>query len=177
MSTMNTTSKSAMSDQSPLQTALAPLRALWSSRGPRERQMLSLLAVFLMATLLWVMAIAPALKTLASAPAQLALLNGQLAVMQNQARETNELRAIPPLQPGQASAALKAAVDRLGDKAKLVLQGDRAVITLTQVGQQALRDCLSEARTTARARPLEATLSKTPQGFSGNVVLSLGASL
>ena len=177
MSTMNTTSKSAMSDQSPLQTALAPLRALWSSRGPRERQMLSLLAVFLMATLLWVMAIAPALKTLASAPAQLALLNGQLAVMQNQARETNELRAIPPLQPGQASAALKAAVDRLGDKAKLVLQGDRAVITLTQVGQQALRDCLNEARTTARARPLEATLSKTPQGFSGNVVLSLGASL
>ena len=177
MSTMNTTSKSAMSDQSPLQTALAPLRALWSSRGPRERQMLSLLAVFLMATLMWVMAIAPALKTLASAPAQLALLNGQLAVMQNQARETNELRAIPPLQPGQASAALKAAVDRLGDKAKLVLQGDRAVITLTQVGQQALRDCLNEARSTARARPLEATLSKTPQGFSGNVVLALGASL
>ena len=48
-----------MSDQSPLQTALAPLRALWSSRGPRERQMLSLLAVFLMATLLWAVAIAP----------------------------------------------------------------------------------------------------------------------
>ena len=101
MSTAGTASKSAVPEPSHLQTAVAPLRALWSSRGPRERQMLSLLAVFLIATLLWVVAIAPALKTLASAPAQLELLGGQLAVMQSQARETNELRAIPPCNPAR----------------------------------------------------------------------------
>ena len=94
--------------------------------------------------------------------------------MQRLASEARELRAAPTISAAQASVALQAAVERLGDKARLSMQGERAVLTLTGVGAQALRECLQEARTAARARALEATLSRTPQGFSGTVILATG---
>jgi general secretion pathway protein M len=54
------------------------------------------------------------------------------------------------------------------------VQGERAVLTLNGVGPQALREWLQEARSAARARPLEANLSRGPAGFSGSIVLSTG---
>lgn len=158
-----------------LKAAVVSARSLWASRSVRERQMLSLLLPFLAAMLLWWVGVAPALQTLRSTPAQLDAIGGQLALMQRQSAEAKELRAVPALNPDQATAALKSAVDRLGDKAKLSLQGERAVVTVTGISAPALRACLSELRSAARARPIEATLSKAPQGYSGNIVLSLGA--
>ena len=76
--------------------------------------------------------------------------------------------------PAQAAAALKSASERLGDRARLVLQGDRATLTLTGVASEALGAWLQEARSTARERPLEVQLLRNPQGFSGKVVVGLG---
>jgi general secretion pathway protein M len=55
------------------------------------------------------------------------------------------------------------------------VQGNRAVLTLNGVGPGALREWLAEARAGARARPVEAQLNRGPQGFSGSVVLQIGA--
>jgi len=55
-----------------------------------------------------------------------------------------------------------------------VVQGDRAVLTLSGVGTGALRDWLAEARSGARARPLEANLTRAAQGYSGTLVVVLG---
>ena len=165
-----------MSDRlQPLLGPLAGVRAAWAARSARERRLVAVAALALALLLLWLVAIAPAMRTLRVAPAQLDALDGQLQAMQRLAGEASELRAVPALAPGQAGAALKAAVDRLGDKAKLSLQGDRAVLSLTGVGQQALRECLAEARATARARTVEATLARSPVGYSGSLVLALGA--
>jgi general secretion pathway protein M len=54
-----------------------------------------------------------------------------------------------------------------------LLQGDRAVLTLKDVGTGALNDWLAEARSGARARPLEVTLSRVAQGYSGTLVVAL----
>ncbi len=155
--------------------ALAPLLTWWQTLPPRERRLLAVGGMVLGLFMLWLLAVQPALRTLARAPAELGVLETQLQAMQRLAGEVGELRAAPPITPEQASAALKAATERLGDKAKISLQGDRAVLTLTNAGTQGLRDWLAEARSGARARPVDANLTRAAQGYSGTLVLSLGS--
>ena len=72
-------------------------------------------------------------------------------------------------------SALQAATARLGAQGRLSVQGGgRAVLTLTNAGSPALRDWLAEARAGARAKPLEASLSRSAQGYSGTVVVTFG---
>jgi general secretion pathway protein M len=54
------------------------------------------------------------------------------------------------------------------------LQGERAVLTLQDVSTSQLRDWLAEARSGARARPVEARLTRAAQGYSGTLVVTLG---
>lgn len=153
---------------------LAPMQAWWRALALRERRLFSLAAAVITLGLLWVLAVQPAWRTLARAPAELDALDLQLQAMQRQAAEAQVLRAAPPITPEQAAAALKAATERLGDKGKLTLQGERAVLTVTGLSTGALRDWLAEARAGARARPLEANLTRTAQGYGGTLVLALG---
>lgn len=151
-----------------------PLQGWWRGLSARDRRLAGIGGVVLLLFLLWVIAVQPALQTLRSAPAQLDALDVQLQQMQLLAAEAAELRATPPVQPEQAAAALRAASERLGDKMRLSLQGERAVVTLDGMHTGALRDWLAEARSGARARPVEANLTRGAQGYSGTLVLSLG---
>lgn len=155
--------------------ALKPLRAWWAGLVPRERRMLALAGAVVLLGLLWALAVQPAWRTLQRAPAEIERLDAQLQAMQRLAAEAQQLRATPPVSAEQAAAALQAATARLGEQGKLALQGSgRAVLTLNNAGSGALRDWLSEARAGARAKPLEANLSRGTQGYSGTVVLSYG---
>jgi general secretion pathway protein M len=145
------------------------------SLAPRERLWLTVVAWVLALLLIWLLAVQPAWRTLSRAPAQLDAMDAQLQVMQRQASEVQALRGAAPVTPDQAAAALAAATLRLGDKAKLSVQGERATLTLSGVGTSALRDWLAEARAGARARPIEANLTRSAAGFSGTLVLGLGA--
>jgi general secretion pathway protein M len=53
------------------------------------------------------------------------------------------------------------------------VRGDRAVLNLSNASSEALRAWLVEARSAARARPLELQLQRGPQGYSGSVTVSL----
>jgi general secretion pathway protein M len=157
---------------------LASLRhqaaAWWQGRVPRERQALAAVAVVLVLFFVWSFFVAPALRTLREAPAQLDRLDAQLQQMQRLAAESSALRSVAPVSNAQASLALKSASDRLGDRARLTLQGDRASLSLTGVDGEALRAWLLEARSGARARPVEAQLQRGPKGFSGTISVTLG---
>jgi general secretion pathway protein M len=159
---------------SPLAAALLPLRRAWQGLSARDRRAALLAATVLGLFIIWTLAVQPAWRTLASAPAELEAVEAQLQTMQRLATEATELRATPPVPLEQATAALQGATARLGDQAKLVLQGERAVLTLTGVGGGALTQWLVEARAGARARPVDATLTRGPQGYNGTLVLSLG---
>ena len=159
--------------------ALAPAgsaaRAWWDTLAARERRLLAWGGALLGLFLLWLLAVQPALQTLRAAPAEHDRLDLQLQTMQRLATETTGLRGTPPVSAEQAAAALKAATERLGDgKGRLALQGDRAVLTLNGAGTGALRDWLAEARSGARARPVEASLARGANGLAGTLVLSLG---
>lgn len=155
-------------------TWLAAQQTRWAALPVRERRLALLAAAVVGVFLLWTVALQPALRTLREAPAQIDRLDGQLQAMQKMAGEARELRAAPPISAAQSAAALKAASERLGDQGRLVLQGERAVLTLAGASNTQLRDWLLEARSGARARPIEATLSRGPQGFSGTIVVALG---
>lgn len=153
--------------------ALSSAGAWWRERSLRERRALQLALLLVGALLLW-WAVRPAWQTLRAAPAQLAQLDVQWQAMQRQAAEARELRATPPVTVEQAQLALKASADALGDKARLVVQGDRATLTLNGLPSGALRDWLLQARSSARARPIEARLTRAASGYSGSIVLVIG---
>lgn len=154
--------------------------ARWSKFAPRERRLLSAAAAVVGLGIFWMIAVQPALRTLREAPTQIQALDSQLQQMQRLAGETQLLRAAPQVSPGQAESALRGATDRLGNAARLNLQGDRATVTLTAVPGEVLAAWLGEVRSAARARVLEAQLSRgggsggSTAGYSGTVVLALG---
>ena len=55
----------------------------------------------------------------------------------------------------------------------LSLQGERAVLTLNGASTSQLRAWLAEVRSGARARPVEANLTRGAEGYSGTVVVAL----
>lgn len=145
----------------------------WNGRTARERQALSLVALVLGVFIVWIVFVQPALSSLREAPAQLDRLDAQLQQMQRLAAESRELRGTTPVSSSQAAAALKAATDRLGSAARITLLGDRATLTLNGASAEALRAWMSEARNAARARPVEAQLTRGPKGYSGNLSVNL----
>jgi len=153
---------------------VAALRAKWATLAPRDRRLLALAVAVIVLYALFAVAVQPAWRNLRSAPAQLESLEIELQAMQRLASEASELRATPPVNAEQASAALTAASERLGDKARLSVQGDRAVLTLNGAGTAQLRGWLAEVRSGARARPVEATLTRSGSGYSGSIVVSIG---
>lgn len=157
-----------------LSKALAPASSWWRALSQRDRNLATLAGAVLLLFLLWWLVLQPAFSTLRQAPVEMDRLDLQLQTMQRLAAESAELRATPPVNPEQAQAALKAATERLGDKAKISLQGDRAVLTLNGAGTEALRGWLAEARSGARARPLEANLLRSGTGYSGTLVVAVG---
>jgi general secretion pathway protein M len=132
----------------------APLRARWQTLGVRERRALAVAA--------WVLGLF-----------LIDRLDAQLQQMQRQATEARELRGTPALNSSQSAAALRAATEALGAAGRLQVVGDRATLTLTGINGSQLRDWLAEARTAARARPLEANLTRGLQGYAGSIVVAL----
>lgn len=157
--------------------ALAPARQWWAVLSARDRRLVALAGAVLGLFLTWTVAVQPAWRTLQVAPAQREALDAQWQVMQRLAADAKALRAASPVSAEQSAAALKAATERLGDNGRLALQGERAVLTVQGASTSQIRDWLAEARSGARARPVEARLAQTAQGYSGTVVVALGGTL
>lgn len=155
------------------QQSLAGMKAHWEQLGERERTLLKIAGGALGLLLLWLVAVQPALRVIQQSPAQLEAVDLQLQNMQALATEARELRAIPPVPAAQAAQALQAASEHLGPAAKLSLAGDRAVLSVNGVSNEALQAWLGEVRSAARVRPVEAQLQRGPKGYTGTVVLTL----
>lgn len=150
------------------------LAAWWRARAPREQRALAVMLAAVALALLWFVAVAPAWRIVAGAPARIDAADAQWQRMQRLAAEVRTLRTSAPVGADAAVAALQAATARLGDKARLSLQGDRAVLTLRGVDGSALREWLAEVRAGARARAVQADLTRAAGGLSGTVVVALG---
>lgn len=163
--------------QSLLTRFTAPLGAALHRLSPRERRAVLSAAWVLGLSLLWWLAVAPALTTLREAPGRHARLDAELNQMQRMAATASALRADTNAQPpGREAAqrALEAATASLGGTAQLSVQGDRATATLRGTPPAALAQWLAQVRINARLLPLETQITRDPSSghWSGTVVLT-----
>jgi general secretion pathway protein M len=152
------------------------LAARFAKLDARERQMVVLIGLALGFLIVWLLLVRPAWKTLDEAPALRAQADAQLLQMQAISNEASKLRALPPPPQSVAEQVLKSATDDLGGKAKLAIQNDRAVLSLTGANGEDLRKWLIQARGGARARPVEASLTRSGDGYNGTLVVVIGSS-
>ena len=143
-------------------TRNTPLKARWQAMAPREQNLVLAAGGLIALALLWWVALAPALTTLRAAPARHAELDTQLQRMQSLQTEAMQLQATPRSTPGDAVGALRTALtQRLGATAQLNVVGDRATVTLKGAPADALAQWLAQARSNARATPVEARLARS----------------
>lgn len=143
-------------------TATTALRERWQGLAPREQTLVLAAGGLVALALLWWVAVAPALATLRTAPARHAELDAQLQRMQSLQTEAQQLQAAPRTGAGDAVGALRTALNqRLGNTAQLNVVGDRATVTLKGVPADALAQWLAQARSNARAAPVEARLVRS----------------
>lgn len=162
---------------------IAALRAAWAGLAPRERRLIALAVGLSALTLLWLLAIAPALRTLRQAPPQRAALQAQAQQLQALQAQAQGLQNLPRLPAEQALQALQATTSqRLGNTAQVQASGEQVTITLRLAPAAELAAWLADVRANARATPVQASLSRAgdlapgaPVLWNGSLTLSLPA--
>lgn len=166
-----------------LPAQLQALRARWKKLAAREQNLLLAAAAVLALSLLWWLALAPALATLRSAGARHAQLDAQLQQMQQLQQEAQQLQNAPQLRIADARRSLQNALaQQLGESAKIQFSGDHASVTLKNASASALAQWLVLARSNAHAATQEAHLARASEPgasphdeprWSGTLVLAL----
>jgi general secretion pathway protein M len=161
----------------PITRFTGSLAAELARLSPRERNAVLIALWFVGLSLLWWLAVAPALATLREAPARHARLDAQLGQMQRMMASANALRAESTAQtPGRDEVlrSLEAATASLGTTAQLSVLGDRATLTLRGTPPAELAQWLAQVRINARLLPLQTQLTRdaSTAGWNGTVVLS-----
>ncbi len=146
---------------------LDTLKARWASLGAREQRLVGGATLLVVCALLWWVAIAPAVTTLRSAPAQHAQIDAQVQSMRLLAAEARDLRAKRALTYDEALRNLEASVKQsFGAAATLSVSDSRASLTLKSVSADALAQWLSQARINARVVPSEARLQRSASSIA-----------
>lgn len=149
---------------------------VWARLPPREQLLLCFtLAVMLLAAV-WSAGVAPALDTLRRSASLHGRIDAELLNMRQLAAEAAVMQALPRVSVDESKKALELSVrQRPNSTAQLVIAGDRATVTLSNASAQSLTEWLANARSVARALPVEARLSLNAgrNDWSGTVVLAL----
>ena len=146
----------------------------WRQLKMSERRLILTALAVIAAVLLWLVALAPALKTIKEAPNEHRALDAKLLSLRALSAEAKLLQSQPKLSLDEAQKALQNSVtQRLGTTGQLNLQGERSSLTLKSANPQELAQWLAQARVNARALPVEAKLTRNNDAWDGNLVLSL----
>ncbi|RYF63026.1 MAG: type II secretion system protein M [Comamonadaceae bacterium] len=139
-------------------------QAWWPELAPREQRMVLVAAVLVAGALLWWVALAPALRTLNTAPAEHAKLDAQLQQMTALQAQAKALQAQPRATRDDALRALETSVRQsLGANAQLqtIGAGEGVNIQMRAAPADALAQWFAQARSNARAVPREVHLTRS----------------
>jgi general secretion pathway protein M len=156
-------------------------KVAWARRSPREQQLLGIGFWVLALAALWMLALAPALRTWQEAPARQALLDTQSQRMRQLQAQAQSLQKPAALSRADAAKWLENSLTELGPNALISLQGETATLSLQAAPAAALARWLSQARDHAQALPTQAQLQHaSPPGpnsldvtWRGSLVLRL----
>lgn len=155
----------------------SPVQQMWARLAPREQHLVGAAAGLVLAALLWWLLLAPPLATVRAAEARHRSLDAQLQQMRNLQAEAQALQSQPRQSAEEAGRLLEATVrEKLGTSARMTIAGERVTVALTGASPEALGQWLAQARTNARALPVEARLTRAAAGqWDGTLVLALPA--
>lgn len=156
-----------------LQQQLQPVRTAWKRLSARERHLVVAASAVVLVAAVWLIAIAPALRTLRDAPAQRAAQEQQLAQMRQWQSEARALKQQPRISPEESQRMLQELGERLLGPGSVTLQGAQVQAQLKGVSPEALAQWLQQARTLGRALPQQMQLERTSDGWNGTMVLRL----
>jgi general secretion pathway protein M len=151
-----------------LEALEARWQAWWPELDPREQRMVIVAGAPILLALLWWVALAPALRTLSSAPAEHAQIDAQLQRMTQLQTQARALQAQPRASRDDAMRGLETSVRQtLGPNAQMQPggAGEGVTIALRAAPADALAQWFAQARTNARAVPREVHLTRS-QGNS-----------
>lgn len=156
-------------------------QAWWPELAPREQRMVIVAGALVALALIWWVALAPALRTLATAPAAHAELDAQLQQMSALQIQAKALQSQPRANREDALRALETSVRQgLGPNAQIQVAGAGAgegvLVTLRATPADGLAQWLAEARGNARAVPREVHLTRTQGAQQAPVRASSGPS-
>jgi general secretion pathway protein M len=151
-----------------------PIFLKWQQLSPRDQRMLKVAAAALFTAVLWLLAVAPALRTLQQFEPQYQAQEKQLQAMLSLQTQAQKLQGQVSLSPAQAAVRLKASSQAaFGTQAEVSVQEQEATVTLQGVTAEALAQWLASARTDAHALPIQAKLSRAANGWSGTLRMAL----
>ena len=133
-------------------------KVAWARRSPREQQLLGIGFWVLSLAALWMLALAPALRTWQEAPARQVLLDTQSQRMRQLQAQAQSLQKPVALSRADAAKWLEKNLTELGPNARISLQGETATLSLQAAPAAALARWLSQARDNAQALPTQAQL-------------------
>ena len=145
-------------------------QAWWPELPPREQRLVIIAATVVVLALLWWVALAPALRTLTSAPAEHAQLDAQLQQMTTLQTQARALQSQPRSNRDDSLRALETSVRQsLGANAQLQTAGANEGVTVQvrAAPAEGLAQWFGQARSNARAVPREAHLTRAPGGGGG----------
>jgi general secretion pathway protein M len=144
------------------QAALQALSQRWQALSPREQRLMSFGAALLVVVVVWLAALAPALRTVREVPAQQAVLDAQWQQLKDLQSQAQTLQQQPRITQTEALRALQSSTaEHLGNSAQLQTLGERSTVTLKAVPAPALASWLAQVRTQARAVPVQAHLQRS----------------
>lgn len=141
---------------------MSRLKIWWAQLGSREHRLILLASSIVALALIWLLALAPAVKVLRSAAKDQAAASVSLQTMQLLAEQAGVLRAQRALGYDESLRNLENSLKQtLGNTASLSVSETRANVTLKGANADALALWLTQARINARALPSEARLQRS----------------
>jgi general secretion pathway protein M len=145
----------------------ATAAARWQALSTREQRGLTWLGLLLAVALIWSLAIAPALQTLRDSHIRRAHISVQQAHMLALQAQAKALQQRAPLSRDEALRTLQSL--SANSSFQLTVQGERVSVQLKAVSAQTLATWLAQVRSQAQTLPIEAHLTRSNGGGSGNV--------
>lgn len=170
-----------MSPQGPDTDTRATALERWKALSARERRLLSLAGLALVAAALWTWAVMPAWQGWREAPERLRAARAQWEQMQVMAAEASRMTAqagassSAPAPRGQSAGldeTTRTAVLRaLGGQASLTTQGSLVVVEFNAAQPEGLRESLRTIRQRLKVRLVQAEVSPSDMGLKGRMRL------
>jgi general secretion pathway protein M len=155
---------------------LAQANTWWASLPDRDKALIKAALILVLALLLWLVALSPALRTIRSFDAKHKAQEMQLQRMLNLQAQAQSMQNLPRVSQAAAVTALEASIDQtFGNRAEIVFSGGNATVNVRGVSPEDLAKWLANVRANARTVAIQARLTRTNAGWNGSFQMVLPA--